>query len=350
MNLANKIPASEIRSKLRRRIFNLEESQFSTLALDIFRYQAVYNPIYSAYLRNLGINPDNITDIAKIPFLPIQFFKTQDIKTGTPPAAVQTFESSGTTAHHTSRHHLYDPELYNLVARKIFESHYGPIENFTILALLPSYLERNNSSLVYMVEHFIGRTPSKYSGFFLHHNEELSEQLANIKEANPSENVLLLGVTFALLDLAEQGTIDLRGFQNLTIMDTGGMKGRRKEWLREEVHDFLKDQFEQPFIHSEYGMTELLSQAYAKGEGLFEARYTMRVLLRDIHDPFAVYSGPNAPIRTGGINVIDLANLDSCSFIETQDLGRFGDEPGTFQVLGRFDNSDIRGCNLLMLS
>ncbi|WP_131694662.1 acyl transferase [Dyadobacter tibetensis] len=339
-----------MRKELRQRILDLRDSDFETLAMDIFHYQSEYNPIYAQFIKNIGKNPKDVTKLKDIPFLPIQFFKSQQIITATPPPLAKTFESSGTTGMNTSRHQLHDPELYQKVARKIFELHYGPLSEFHILALLPSYLERNNSSLVYMIEDFIAQTDSPYSGFFLHNTEVLLEQLERLIIDPLNKKILLMGVTFALLDMAEQNDLSLlKMLPRLIVMDTGGMKGRRKEWIREEIHEFLSHSMYQKSIHSEYGMTELISQAYAQEDGLFCSRYTFRALLRDIHDPFAVYEAPHPDIRTGGINVIDLANLDSCSFIETQDLGQFGKDYNHFRVLGRFDNSDIRGCNLLLL-
>jgi hypothetical protein len=245
---------------------------------------------------------------------------------------------------------------YNEISLGIFEQTYGPLTDFHLLALLPSYLERNNSSLVYMVEQFIAQTQSPVSGFFLHNVNELLRTL-NKLAANPDgRKVILWGVTFALLDLAEfrpdfpslQDLKSLTG-EPLIVMETGGMKGRRREMLREEVHDVLTTAFGVKTIHSEYGMTELLSQSYSKGDGIFKTSATMRILLRDINDPRTVFASPQSGFRYGGINVIDLANLDSCAFIETQDLGRYASDDATeFEVIGRFDNSDVRGCNLMI--
>lgn len=352
---------SEIRNTLRQQIIDLKPTGFLDLALQIFRYQASHNPIYNQYLSNLKIDVTQVKQLTEIPFLPIQFFKHHLIGTGQLPTPVVTFESSGTTqtkdirstgaAIVTSRHALYDDALYTSVSTRIFEQHYGPLGNYHILALLPSYLERNNSSLVYMLDHFIKQTGSEYSGFYLHNTVEMLDRLRYLSENPDGKNILLMGVTFALLDLAESDTdfSFLSTMKNLTVMDTGGMKGRRQELLREEVHDILKSRLGVASIHSEYGMTELLSQGYSNGEGIFNPGYTMRVLLRDVNDPFSIYDHNLAASKTGGINAIDLANIDSCSFIETQDLGRFGTDPGSFYVMGRFDNSDIRGCNLMVL-
>jgi len=241
-------------------------------------------------------------------------------------------------------------DWYNDISLGIFEQTYGPLTDFHLLALLPSYLERNNSSLVYMVEQFIAQTQSPVSGFFLHNVDELLITLQKLAANPDGRKVILWGVTFALLDLAELSQdLESLAVGHLIVMETGGMKGRRREMLREEVHDVLTTAFGVKTIHSEYGMTELLSQSYSKGEGIFKTSATMRILLRDINDPRAVFAVPQSGFRYGGINVIDLANLDSCAFIETQDLGRYASDDATeFEVIGRFDNSDVRGCNLMI--
>ncbi|TDE18244.1 acyl transferase [Dyadobacter psychrotolerans] len=364
MELPSNKSSVQLRSALRQQITDLKAPDFENLALQIFRYQATHNPIYHQYLTNLKTDVTRVEQLTEIPFLPIQFFKHHLIQTGQPPAPAATFESSGTTAKQTpertatatmapvtSRHTLFDAPLYNSVSTSIFQQHYGDLTNYHILALLPSYLERNNSSLVYMMNNFIDQTASELSGFYLNNTGEMLDRLRYLSQNPDGKTVLLMGVTFALLDLAESD-LDfsfLKNIKNLIIMDTGGMKGRRQELLREEVHDILTSGFGVPSIHSEYGMTELLSQGYSNGEGLFNPGYTMRILLRDINDPFSLHDHNLSVSKTGGINAIDLANLDTCSFIETQDLGRFGTEPGTFYVMGRFDNSDIRGCNLMVL-
>lgn len=332
---------------LKQRVLSVDESNFDSLALDIFQFQATNNPIYRQYIEQLGKKTSDITSVSDIPFLPIEFFKSQTIITNQVPSKV-VFESSGTTSSQTSRHYVYDPDFYVKVAIQIFEKFYGSLANFQILALLPSYLERNNSSLVYMVKSFIEQTNSQYSGFFLNDYKGLIESLKNAHKANPNQKILLIGVTFGLLDLAESGEdfSFLRDFDDVIIMETGGMKGRRKELLREEVHEILTAAFGVKSIHSEYGMTELLSQGYSYGEGIFELPASMRVLLRDVNDPFTLV---DSSVRSGGINVIDLANIDSCSFIETKDLGSFLPDNRRFRILGRFDNSDIRGCNLMTL-
>ncbi|MDR6807360.1 hypothetical protein J2Y45_004306 [Dyadobacter sp. BE34] len=351
LELQNNKSIAEIRAGLREQIVTFEPADFESLALRVFRFQAEYNPVYREYIRHLGVDPAHIADLTQIPFLPIQFFKNHRVATGHSSDASVIFQSSGTTGQTTSHHHLYDEPLYKAVSYRIFQHNYGDLNRYHILALLPSYLERNNSSLVYMMQHFIEESESEYSGFYLNNAGEMLHRLRYLADNPDGKGILLLGVTFALLDLAES-SFDLSFLQNtghFTVMDTGGMKGRRKELLREEVHDILTASLGVPAIHSEYGMTELLSQGYSHGDGLFVPGYSMRVLLRDINDPFAISDHNLGSSKTGGINVIDLANLDSCSFIETQDLGRFGEKPGTFYVMGRFDNSDIRGCNLMVL-
>ncbi len=318
-------------------LFNSES--FEEKALRLFRFQASANQIYRKYLEYLRIDSSKISSVSEIPFLPIEFFKLHTVSCVTEPPEV-LFESSGTTGQIRSRHYVYDTAFYQSVAQRIFEKQYGPLSEFHILALLPSYLERTGSSLVYMVEHFIRQSSSTESGFYLHNQEQLVEKIEILSRQN--KKVLLIGVTFALLDLAEQ--YGGRDWSQVIVMETGGMKGRREELLREEVHEILMQAFNLSAVHSEYGMTELLSQAYSTGEGIFQMPDTLRILIRDINDPFSIYSHQ----RNGGINVIDLANVDSCAFIETKDIGAVLPE-NQFRVLGRFDNSDIRGCNLLVV-
>ncbi|MDJ1467848.1 acyl transferase [Cytophagaceae bacterium DM2B3-1] len=316
-----------------------ESFHFEENALELFRFQASANQIYRKYLEFLKIDPAKISSLNEIPFLPIEFFKSHTITSvQNQPAAL--FESSGTTGQTRSRHYVYDTSFYEKVAQHIFEQLYGSLAEFHVLALLPSYLERTGSSLVYMVEHFIRESHSSESGFFLHDQSELVSKIDTLVQQN--KKVLLIGVTFALLDLAEH--YGGRDWSQVIVMETGGMKGRREELLREEVHEILKQAFLLPKVHSEYGMTELLSQAYSFGNGVFQMPPTMRILIRDVNDPFSI----NTNQRSGGINIIDLANVDSCAFIETKDIGIVHPD-NTFQVLGRFDNSDIRGCNLLVL-
>ncbi|QHT72175.1 acyl transferase [Rhodocytophaga rosea] len=319
-------------------LFSTNSGNFEQKALELFRYQAEHNPVYRRYLSHLPFSAQQVQSIYQIPFLPIELFKSQRVVTGNPEIQV-IFESSGTSGQTPSRHYVADPLFYKQVSQHMFERLYKPLKECHLFALLPSYLERKNSSLVYMVSHFIQQSQSPYSGFFLHQNDALIDKLISLR--NHSGQVILLGVTFALLDLAEAyaGT-DL---SHVILMETGGMKGRREELLREELHEELQKAFKVPAIHAEYGMTELLSQAYSTGGGAFQTPPWMRILIRDVNDPFHIYQHS----RSGGINIIDLANVDSCAFIETKDIGILSAD-GTFRVLGRFDNSDIRGCNLLV--
>jgi phenylacetate-coenzyme A ligase PaaK-like adenylate-forming protein len=353
----------DIRDELKSAVLQINDHSqnphtFEELALEVFRFQAANNPVYQEYLSFLRVNPQKIDRLEKIPFLPIQFFKYHKVITDYAPTQM-VFESSGTTQQNTSKHYVSDLPFYEHISQKIFERFYGPITDYHILALLPSYLERNNSSLVYMVQSFIYRSYSRESGFYLNNTAELLQKLHQLSENSQTHRkVLLIGVTFALLDLVESEK-DLGFLENLKdsliVMETGGMKGRRKELLREEVHEILKSRLPIQHVHSEYGMTELLSQGYSKGEGVFELPNTMKILLREINDPFKIISSQyrsdilkETTIR-GGINVVDLANIDSCSFIETQDLGAYQINSQQFSVIGRFDNSDIRGCNLLVI-
>ena len=344
------------RQRLRSRILTVGKADFASVALDVFRYQARYNPIYARYLFHLNVRPEAVTVLEQIPFMPIGFFRNHRILTHAHEVSAEeswndiVFASSGTTGASTSRHVLRDRDLYEQVSQRIFQETYGPLSRFHILALLPSYLERNNSSLVYMVQRFIEKAGSSESGFFLHDTDRLTHTIRRLA-AQSDRRILLIGVTFALLDYAESGTdvSFLRQLPDLIVMETGGMKGRRRELLREEVHAILTQRMGVSAIHSEYGMTELLSQAYSTGEGVFRPSPTLWVLLRDLNDPFTILRRSTGGRLHGGINVIDLANLDSCSFIETQDLGRYDDrQPGGFQVIGRFDNADLRGCNLMV--
>lgn len=320
-------------------IFSISsDKEFSDIALSVFRYQAAENSFYNKYLNALKVNPKNITDIKQIPFLPIEFFKSEKIVCGNPNIQ-QIFASSGTTGTAQSKHYVSDVSLYEKSYTKGFEHFYGHIEDYCVLALLPSYLEREGSSLVYMVNDLIQGSKNPLSGFYLHNYDDL----INVLKQTASQKTILFGVTYALLDLAEKLSPHSIKFPNLIVMETGGMKGKRKEMVREELHSILCNGFGVNAIHSEYGMTELLSQAYSKGNGIFECPPWMKILIRDANDPFTILPEN----KTGGINVIDLANINSCSFIATQDLGK-NLTTSTFEVLGRFDNSDIRGCNLLV--
>jgi phenylacetate-coenzyme A ligase PaaK-like adenylate-forming protein len=338
-----------LRTQLKEAVLNISFSAdgFQELALQVFRYQASHNAVYREFLHHLRRDPAKINRLEEIPFLPIEFFKQHRVmSTDNDPEVI--FESSGTTGQTPSRHYVADTRLYQQISEQIFRQYYGSPTDYHVLALLPSYLERKNASLVYMVQHFIGLGNSPWSGFFLQNTEELLAILKRISQSphRDQKKVLLMGVTFALLDLAEnsQNWSFLRDLPGLVVMETGGMKGRREELLREEVHQILTGAFGIEKIHSEYGMTELLSQAYSQGDGIFQQPPTMRILLRDVNDPFSI----NPHLRSGGINVIDLANIDSCSFIETKDIGSLTGQAGEFRVLGRFDNSDIRGCNLMV--
>jgi len=313
------------------------EEQFNTVALQVFRHQAKHCVVYRDFLHGLKTEIDVVTNISQIPFLPIEFFKSHRVVSSASPEQV-TFTSSGTTGIVTSRHFVSDVSWYTESFRKAFQLFYGDITNYTVLALLPSYLEREGSSLIYMADDLIKQSNDADSGFFLYNHEELYRQL--IKQQLTKKPTLLIGVTFALLDFIEQYQFN---FPELIVMETGGMKGRRKEMIREELHDTLCAGFGVDMIHSEYGMTELLSQAYSKGNGIFECPPWMKIITRDTNDPITALTNG----QTGGINIIDLANINSCSFIATQDLGRVQPD-GSFEVLGRFDNSDIRGCNLLI--
>ena len=323
---------------LQEKVFGVEAKDFESLALEIFRFQAQENEVYRAYLNHLGVQPEGVHSLDKIPFLPIEFFKTQEVKSGNWEAEA-VFESSGTGFGVRSRHYVPDVSFYLKGAVKTFEGFYGSLREYAVLALLPSYLEREHSSLVAMVEHFISLGESAFSGFFLYEQESLLQQLAKARAAG--KKVLLIGVSFALLDLAERGA-DLH---DVVVMETGGMKGRRKEMVRAELHAVLQEGFQLSRVHSEYGMTELLSQAYAREGGVFETPPWMQVRMRDLNDPFGTVNFG----RSGGVNVIDLANVHSCSFIETQDIG-ICHANGTFEIMGRFDNSEVRGCNLLLFS
>ena len=328
------------RSSLLERIKTVKDQHFTALTLDVFRYQAENNPVYRKFLELLGINQAEIQRIEDIPFLPIELFKEYELQSGQWPAQ-QIFSSSGTTGSATSKHLVRDTQWYLENARRGFEYFYGDLKDFVILALLPSYLERQGSSLILMAQDFIEQSQSARGGFYLYNQEELIKHLQSIQEEQPMTKILLLGVSFALLDLAEANSIDLG---NVIIMETGGMKGRREEITRTELHQRLKLAFHQENIHSEYGMTELFSQAYSKGEGLFLPAPTMRVLAREITDPLQLQSEQ----RTGVLNIIDLANLDTISFIATEDLGKVHAD-GSFEILGRLDASDVRGCNLRVI-
>jgi phenylacetate-coenzyme A ligase PaaK-like adenylate-forming protein len=313
-----------------------DEIEFNKTCLAVFKLQYQVIEVYQSFVKSLRVKPDELTYYYQIPFLPISFFKTHKIIENQAFADV-IFSSSGTTGIVNSQHFVQNVKLYEESYLKGFEQYYGDINDYCILALLPNYLERQGSSLIYMVEDLIKKSNHPESGFYLYEHGQLEEKLNRLK-AN-KQKTILIGVTYALLDFVENFPIN---FPELVVMETGGMKGRRKEMIREELHQTLCEGFGVSEIHSEYGMTELLSQAYSKGNGIFETLPWMKVLIRDTNDPLTFLSNG----KTGGINVIDLANINSCSFIATQDLGKIHTD-NTFEVLGRFDNSDIRGCNLM---
>ena len=324
---------------LAERIFKISnEQEFEEVSLQVFAFQYTNNKVYREFCDLLKQNPKNTSGIGEIPFLPIEFFKKRSVVCGNDEPEI-TFTSSGTSGSTTSKHLVINLKIYENSFLKTFEEFYGNPEEIVTLALLPAYLERQGSSLIYMANSFIKKSKYPESGFYLNNLEELQEKLKILDKSG--KKILLLGVSFALLDLVENYDFNL---QNTIVMETGGMKGRRKEMIREELHKILATGFGVEHIHSEYGMTELLSQAYSKGNGIFECPTWMQLLIRDPEDPLNLL--PKG--KTGGINMIDLANLNSCSFIATQDLGKKISE-NQFEILGRFDNSDIRGCNLLVL-
>jgi phenylacetate-coenzyme A ligase PaaK-like adenylate-forming protein len=314
------------------------QKQFEKMALKVFRYQYENNKVYREFCDFLNTDVQKVKSLEKIPFLPIQFFKSHDVVSNTE-AIQETFTSSGTTGMITSKHLVTDVSLYEQSYRLAFSEFYGNIEDYTVLALLPSYLERCGSSLIYMVKDLIELSNNEHSGFYLHNYDELIAKLIELDSSG--QNVILIGVTYALLDLIEKQNFQLK---NTIIMETGGMKGKRKEIIREELHSILSKGFGISNIHSEYGMTELLSQAYSLGNGIFECPSWMQILVRDTEDALTYVDFG----KTGGVNVIDLANINSCSFIATQDLGKKHSN-NSFEILGRFDNSDIRGCNLMVM-
>mgnify|MGYP002619510864 CR=1 FL=1 len=314
------------------------QEDFHQASLRVFHYQARTNTVYKQFCELLGTTPDKVKTTDQIPFLPVELFKTHKVISGMAKPHI-VFSSSGTTGQATSKHFLPDQEVYDHSLNHCFEAIYGPAESYCFLALLPSYLEREGSSLVYMVRQLMKRSGNPDNGFYLYEHQKLAEKIANL--ATTRQQTILIGVSFALLDFSEKYPISLP--DSFVVMETGGMKGRGREMVREELHEILASRFSVPVIHSEYGMTELLSQAYSKGNGLFRSQPWMKILIRDINDPFRFLP----PGKTGAINIIDLANIHSCAFIATQDLGRVNHD-GTFEVLGRYDNSDVRGCNLMV--
>tara|TARA_R110002012_G_scaffold70712_1_gene182014 strand:+ start:140299 stop:141273 length:975 start_codon:yes stop_codon:yes gene_type:complete len=322
---------------LEKEIFKIENAaEFQRLAIEVFRFQYENVRVYRNFCDFLNIKVSEVKTIEEIPFLPIQFFKSHKVIAEKKPEET-IFTSSGTTGSTTSKHYVADLKLYETSFLKAFERQYGNPSNFVILALLPSYLEREGSSLIFMVDKLIELSNNPHNGFYLFEMDALTEKLDALEKNG--QKTLLIGVSYALLDLIEKGKFQLK---NTIVMETGGMKGRRKEMIKEELHGILKKGFGVAKIHSEYGMTELLSQAYSTGNGIFNCPPWMKILTRDTEDALSYTFG-----KTGGINVIDLANLNSCSFIATQDLGKTYPD-GSFEILGRFDSSDIRGCNLMV--
>ena len=324
---------------MQHKIFNIQNAhQFSEVALAVFQHQFKHNKVYRSFCDLLFIHPSEVSKVEEIPFLPIQFFKSRKVLSSLDEIQ-ETFTSSGTTGSSVSKHLVTDINLYKQSYLRGFAHFYGDITEYTVLALLPNYLERNGSSLVFMVADLIEKSKNTESGFYLDNIQELAKKLVALDKRG--QKTLLIGVSFALLDLIALQKFNLK---HTTVMETGGMKGRRKEMIREELHTLLQSGFGVTEIHSEYGMTELLSQGYSKGKGIFETPPWMKILTRDTEDALTI----NSLEKNGGINIIDLANYNSCSFIASQDLGKVH-ENETFEVLGRFDNSDIRGCNLMVL-
>jgi phenylacetate-coenzyme A ligase PaaK-like adenylate-forming protein len=316
-------------------IFQVTNENFENLALSIFKLQFEQIEVYQEYCKIMGKSPDSVQSLSDIPFLPIDIFKTHHVisKSAIPELI---FESSATTGQTTSKHQIIDVSIYETSFLKTFKMFYGAPDEYIFLALLPSYLERNNSSLVYMTDRLIKESKNTQSGFFMNNFEELNNQIQLSK--NSEKKIFIIGVTYALLDFSEQYPLDL---SNATVMETGGMKGRRKEMVRDEIHTFLKNKLKVEKVHSEYGMTELLSQAYSKGDGIFSCPPWMKVFIRDSYDPTQF-----SETGSGGINIIDLANINSCSFIATGDLGRKTNKD-SFEVLGRLQDAEVRGCNLM---
>tara|TARA_R110002051_G_scaffold234092_1_gene295678 strand:+ start:45807 stop:46814 length:1008 start_codon:yes stop_codon:yes gene_type:complete len=320
------------------KIFKIKSDlDFERISLEIYKHQYLNNKVYQEFCDYLNKTPNTVKNLVQIPFLPIEFFKSKKVVSTNAKAQI-LFTSSGTTGSTASKHYVSDVSLYEESYLQGFDYFYGNIHDYCVLALLPSYLEREGSSLIYMANDFIKKSQHPESGFYLNDIELLVEKIITLEHQNTK--IILIGVSFALLDIAEKYTLNLK---NTIIMETGGMKGRRKEMIREELHTILKNGFGVQKIHSEYGMTELLSQAYSQGNGVFNTPPWMQVLVRDTEDALSYQANG----KTGGINVIDLANVHSCSFIATQDLGKkFND--ASFEILGRFDHSDIRGCNLMV--
>jgi phenylacetate-coenzyme A ligase PaaK-like adenylate-forming protein len=320
-------------------IFNILSPQgFEELSLEMFRFQFQNNAIYRQWVNFMNVEPLAVNSIEKIPFLPIQLFKNHEVISSPKHDGTIVFTSSSTTSQTPSKHYVNNIALYERSFLNGFNLFYGKPQAYCILALLPNYLQRQGSSLVYMCDQLIKKSAHKHSGFFLDNVPELIEIINELKKQK--QKTLLIGVSYALMDLSDKGVSLTEDF---SVMETGGMKGRRKEMLKPELHQYLKNGFKITTIHSEYGMTELLSQAYSKGNNAFNCPPWMKVLIREVDDPLNIRNDG----KTGGINVIDLANKESCAFIATQDLGRLNAN-GSFEMMGRYDHSDVRGCNLMM--
>ncbi len=332
---------------LKKEVLTMDKKNFDSIALKVFYYQSQFNPIYATYLNLLKCDPKTIESIEDIPFLPIELFKNYTVQTGFAPIITE-FESSGTTGQTPSKHPVSDLLFYQQIAKRIFEERFESLRNYHIFALLPSYLERTTSSLVAMMDYFIKESNSDLSGFFLNQYSDLSNQLKKAIQSN--RKVWLIGVTFGILDWidSQEDFTFLKEAINrgqIMIMETGGMKGRREELTREQVHEIIKTRMGFDSVASEYGMTELFSQAYSTSNGIFEPGFSMKIMLREVTDPFALVKKSG---KVGGIKAIDLGNIDSCSFIETKDLGSLDENGYFFKVLGRFDNAEQRGCNLMV--
>lgn len=318
------------------KIFNVDDKNFEQIAFEVFQFQYTNNNIYKSYCDLLEKTPSNIGDISSIPFLPISFFKSHSVICTKKYDKV--FHSSGTTNENLSKHYVSDIHIYEQSFLKNFIDNYGDPKDYVILGLLPNYMENENSSLIYMVNNLIELSKSNDSGFFLKEYDFIIEKMKSLAREN--KKIILIGVSYALLDLTESKNLN---FENTIIIETGGMKGRRREMIKKELHETLKERTGLKKIHSEYGMTELLSQAYSKRDGIFSCPNWMRVFIRDINDPNFLYSNN----KSGGINIIDLANINSCSFIATEDMGSLH-KNGNFEIMGRIDHADTRGCNLLV--
>ena len=318
------------------KIFNVDDKNFEQIAFEVFQFQYINNNIYKSYCDLLKKTPSNIRDISSIPFLPISFFKSHSVMCTKKYDKV--FHSSGTTNENLSKHYVSDIQIYEQSFLKNFIDNYGDPKDYVILGLLPNYMQNENSSLIYMVNNLIELSESNDSGFFLKEYDFIVEKMKSLTKEN--KKIILIGVSYALLDLTESKNLN---FENTIIIETGGMKGRRREMIKKELHETLKERTGLKKIHSEYGMTELLSQAYSKSDGIFSCPNWMKVFIRDINDPDFLYSNN----KSGGINIIDLANINSCSFIATEDMGSLH-KNGSFEIMGRIDHSDTRGCNLLV--